>query len=852
MIAHVASTLLETYQKKVSSYDEVWDANGQIKPFWKILFESLEKLGIENVELRNQELIQKLRENGVTYNVYEGLDGMYRPWKLDPIPFLIEQTEWRTIEKGLGQRAKLLDMMYRDIYGPQKLLKSGILPPELIFDNTGFFRPCVDVKLPSEQQLILFAADLARGPDGRMWLLDNRSQVPSGSGYALENRSVMSKILPELTDGMYVSRLSPFFNHIQHTVARLSPRHENPNIVFLTPGPSNETYFEHAYLASYLGYTLVQGDDLLVRDGIVYLKSIDRLERVDVIIRRVDDEWCDPLELREDSRLGIPGLLQAMRLGNVSVINPPGSSILENNAIMAFIDNACRFLLGEDLMMPSIATWWCGQANELNYVLDNIQRLIIKKTNRKQRFRSVFGRLLSKSEIEDLKRQIKAAPHEFVAQEEVSLSTTPSYVDGKLEPRLAAMRTYLVGDGTQYQVLQGGLTRSSAVKDRFVISNQYGGISKDTWVVSDTMTATADKITIPQTASVHYVASLPSRSAENLFWVGRYCERTMAITKHLMITIEALQEKVDFKGSFRTEHIEILLKSLTHLTLTYPGFTDEKDTSALKNPYPEIYELVYNAKKLGTVHANLQAFLRGTISVSDRWNHDTWRIINQMENKQKRLSETSPKNVVETQKQLETLYSQLLTFYGNLFETMNRDNGFYLLEAGKAIERILSRISLIRSAFSFKSDLNVENELIEDILLNHHMLVQYRQLYKSSLSLETMLDMVLLEKNLPHSLSYQLDALLGYLEKLPKTGEFDRLNQAQKAVLEASTAVQLADIEALVIAQKDTHYRETLDSLLERVSSLILSVTVSLTNLYFSHTEIRHSLVASNTTLHEL
>ena len=214
--------------------------------------------------------------------------------------------------------------------------------PELIFDNTGFFRPCVDVKLPSEQQLILFAADLARGPDGRMWLLDNRSQVPSGSGYALENRSVMSKILPELTDGMYVSRLSPFFNHIQHTVARLSPRHENPNIVFLTPGPSNETYFEHAYLASYLGYTLVQGDDLLVRDGIVYLKSIDRLERVDVIIRRVDDEWCDPLELREDSRLGIPGLLQAMRylknVEGIDVIELDNTDVIRHKLVKAIIE----------------------------------------------------------------------------------------------------------------------------------------------------------------------------------------------------------------------------------------------------------------------------------------------------------------------------------------------------------------------------------------------------------------------------------------------------------------------------------------------------------------------------------
>ncbi len=849
MITDISPNLLQAYQQEINSYDEILGADGQVKPHWRTLFATLEKLGMKELQARNFELINKLRENGVTYNVYENSGSLNRPWQLDPIPFLIEQKEWNNIARGLKQRALVLDLMLRDIYGPQRLIKENILPAELVYGNTGFFRVCNDIKVPSENQLILYAADIARGPDGRMWIVDNRTQAPSGSGYALENRSVMSKILPELTNGMFVSRLSPFFNSFQHTVASLAVKaKENPNIVYLTPGSNNETYFEHAYLAAYLGYTLVQGDDLLVRDGYVWLKSIDGLEKVDVIVRRIDDDWCDPLELRQDSRLGIPGLLHAIRLGNVSVINPPGSSVLENNGLLPFMNAACRFFLGETLILPAVATWWCGQPKELNFVLNNLHKLIIKNTNRKQKIRSLYGRLLEKEELESLRKAIIENPAEYVAQEEVSLSTTPSLVNGKIEPRFAAMRAYLVSDGKNYQVMDGGLTRSSPERDRFVISNQYGGVSKDTWIVSDTVPQLTQKIVVPPTASsMQHHTSLPSRSAENLFWVGRYCERTMAATKFLKITINALQENVNFGGSVKSEHIDVLLKSVTHLTLTYPGFTDEENTAIRKNPYKEIHDLVSNSRRGGTVAGSVECFLRGVIAVSDKWSHDTWRIINLIENSLKKIKSLNAEqnNPNEIQKVLDKLHTRLFTFYGIISESMPRDKGFYLLEAGKLIERILSRISIIRSTFSFKNDHNVENDLIEATLINHHLLVHYRLLYKSHLSLEAMLDMVLQEADLPYSLSYQLDALAECLAKLPKTSQSDRLTKAEKAVLEASTKIKLTDISTLCSFQADSLYRENLDSLLAKVFELISSVTVSLTDLYFTHTVMQHSLMES-------
>jgi len=839
MLTEASVNLLQSYQNGLTSYDEVLDVNGRVKPHWKALFSTLEKLGISELKSRNLEIISKLRENGVTYNVYETPDGLNRPWQLDPIPYLIEQKEWNLIAKGLQQRALLLDLILRDIYGPRNLVKDAVIPAELVFDNTGFCRPCIDIRLPASKQLMLYAADMARGPDGQMWILDNRTQAPSGSGYTLENRIVMSKLLPELADGMYVSKLSPYFNSLQNTVLKLSDRSKDaPNIVYLTPGPNNEAYFEHAYLASYLGYTLAQGDDLLVRNGCVWLKSIDGLQKVDVIIRRIDDDWCDPLELREDSRLGVPGLLQAIRMGNVQVLNPPGISVLENHAFLAFMDNICQYFLGEKLIMPSVATWWCGHAKELNYVIAHLDELIIKKANRKSRFRSIYGRLLTRTQKEELVHMITRHPHEYIAQQEVSLSTTPSFVDGNIEPRYAALRAFLVADENGYHVMQGGLTRSSPVKDRFVVSNQYGGLSKDTWIVSDKTEDVQEKIVLTAPASVNKHISLPSRSAENLFWVGRYCERTMGVIKFMNITINVLNLDRNFGGLAKQEHIKILLQSLTHLSSTYPGFIDEEDL--LKDPYDEIIDLVANHNRPGTIAADIGSFLNSVNAVRNQWDLEIWRIVDLIDHGYRDIKNASSMNSNNIQKTLDGLYNNMFMFLGVISESMPRDNSYLLLETGKLIERILSRVSVIQSNFGVGNGLNVENELIEATLINHHMLVNYRQIYKSHLNVEAMLDMVLLEKTLPFSLVYMLDELKKNLGKLPATTRGERLNEAQKFVLEASTLVKLANISDLSKCNKELE-REDLFHLLSEISRLISSVSLTLTNMYFSHTMMQHS-----------
>jgi uncharacterized circularly permuted ATP-grasp superfamily protein/uncharacterized alpha-E superfamily protein len=854
MIQDISLGLLNAYKEKINSYDEVLDQNGQVKPYWQGLFDTLESIGIEELELRNQEIVKKLKENGVTYNVYDSNKESNRAWKLDPIPFLIHESEWKSIEKGLQQRAHLLDLILKDLYGPQLLIKNAIIPAELVFDNSGFLLPCFDIRQKHDKQLLNYAVDLARGPDGKMWLLDNRTQAPSGAGYALENRIVMSKAIPELNEKTYRKRLSPYFSQLQQTVDTLGNNtNENPNVVFLTPGPGNETYFEHVYLSSYLGYTLVQGNDLLVRDGFVWLKSIDRLERVDVIIKRLDDEWCDPLELRRDSLLGIPGLLQVIRLGNVAVLNPPGTSIVENYGLMAFMQNTCKFLLNEPLLISSIATWWCGQTKELNFVLANLPKLIIKKTNRKQGFRSIYGRLLNNEQLEDLKNLILKSPKDFVAQEEVSLSTTPAFINGTIEPRYAAIRAFLVADGTYYKVMQGGLTRSSAVKDKFEISNQLGGISKDTWIITDAPTEYHEKSIERKNTNNQLNNSLTSRNAENLFWLGRLCERTMALRSFLKIILNRLNENVTKKDNKQPEFLVVLLKSLTHLTQTYPGFVGKEakdgeefdNESIFENPLAELLLLINDPQKPGSVVYNVQSLLNTINQVSEKWNHDTRRIINLVEDSLFSLKKTDTNNINYVNHALDKLHIRLFSFYGNINETLPRDNGFYLLETGKNVERILSLISVFRSTFNFKKIEQEEAVLMEAVLENHHLLAQYRNIYKSHLSLKAVINMVFLEKNLPYTLSYLLDTLSYYLSQLPKTNEPNRLSIAEKSALEASTIVKLINADHLIEVDEETQFRPELDETLSKVFELICNVSNNLSSLYFNHSVMQHSVLDS-------
>src|SRR3954447_20166315 len=348
------------YDASAGSFDEMALDDGGIRPHWGPFVEHIESIGLAELRQRWEEAKLLIRENGVTYNVYGDPLGMDRPWELDPLPLLISPADAAAIEAGLTQRARLLDLILADLYGPRALLTGGDLPAQLVFGHPSYLRPCHGLKIPGNRYLQLYAADVGRAPDGTFHVLADRSQAPSGAGYVLENRIVLSRMLPEAFRDCRVQRLALYFRAMRETLRSIAPHdRDNPRVVLLTPGPYNETYFEHAYLARYLGYMLVEGADLTVRDNRVYLKLLGGLQPVDVILRRVDDDYCDPLDLRGDSFLGVSGLVQAARAGNVAVANALGSGLVESPALPAYLPVLCRALLGEELKLASVPSWWC-------------------------------------------------------------------------------------------------------------------------------------------------------------------------------------------------------------------------------------------------------------------------------------------------------------------------------------------------------------------------------------------------------------------------------------------------------------------------------------------------------------
>ena len=465
------------------AYDELSADGVTPRPHWRHLMDSLREIGPEELGSRWSRAERRIRENGITYNMYTDPQGANRPWQIDILPLLISANEWRYIEQGIIQRAQLLNLILEDLYGPQELIADGHFPAALLYANPAFLRPLVGVPVPAQSYLHMLAVDLARSPDGQWWVLADRTQAPSGSGYALENRTIVSDVLPDLFRTSNVLRLAPFFRAQRDALIDLAGG-GNPRIVLLTPGPHNETYFEHSYIARYLGFTLVEGADLTVRDRSVYLKTVDGLEKVDVILRRVDDSFCDPLELRSDSLLGVPGLVDAIVAGNVKVANALGSGVIETAAVMPFLPGLSRHLLGEDLKLPSVATWWCGQTPALDWVLNHLDSVVVKPAFPARGMEPVFGAEIPQSEKAKFAAELRRRPYEYVAQEQIALSTAPVWENGHLISRSVVLRAYVLNTGNGWIAIPGGLVRVAEAEGP-VVSMQRGGHSKDAWVLWD-------------------------------------------------------------------------------------------------------------------------------------------------------------------------------------------------------------------------------------------------------------------------------------------------------------------------------------------------------------------------------
>ncbi|WP_374500122.1 circularly permuted type 2 ATP-grasp protein, partial [Zoogloea sp.] len=541
------SSILAHYPYRPDSYDELFGEDG-VRPHWQEFLDHIDEVSADTLKARAAQLSRGIQQNGVTYNVYADPRGTDRPWSLDLLPLILPADEWRGIAAAISQRVRLLNALLADLYGEQSTLAEGLLPPELVHGHKGFLWPCKGIQPIGGTYLHLYAADLARSPDGQWWVIADRTQSPSGAGYALENRLLVSRAFPDLFRDLQVQTLAGFFRGLQRSLGSQAPSDgEPPLTVLLTPGPFNETYFEHVYLARYLGFPLVEGQDLTVRHDTVYLKTVSGLKRVHAILRRLDDDFCDPVELRADSALGIPGLLSAVRAGRVLVANALGSGLLESAALPGFLPGISRHLLGEELAMPSVATWWCGEEPALAEVIKNIKDLVIKPTFPGGSSEVIFGDQLNDEQLAALTRRIEADPSAFVAQELVKLSRAPAWSGGqrrKLLTRAMGLRVYAAITPEGYSVLPGGLARVAGMDNTRILTMQKGGSSKDTWVLSDGPVSTFSLLhnTIRMDDLINETGTLSSRLAENLFWFGRYGERCDAVARLARLALSRLSE----------------------------------------------------------------------------------------------------------------------------------------------------------------------------------------------------------------------------------------------------------------------------------------------------------------------
>ncbi len=820
-------TLFKSYPNVPGVFDEMVATTAIPRAHWRKFVESMERLGPNELASRWDSGRRMIREHDVTYNVYGDPKGMDRPWGLDLIPLLLAAADWKRVEAGLVQRSRLLNLILEDCYGgSQRLLRDGFLPPELVYANPGFLRPCRGIGVPKNVYLHLLACDLARSADGNWWVLSDRTQAPSGVGYALENRAVISRILPDELRDHQVERLAGFFRVEREMLLNLAPKATpNPSIVLLTSGPHNETYFEHAYLARHLGIPLVEGADLTVRDRGVFLKTLEGLQPVDVILRRMDDSFCDPLELRSESFLGVAGLVEATRAGNVTLANALGSGLLESPALLAFLPGLCRHLLDEELLLPSVATWWCGQAGEQRYVLDHLDELVVKTTFTTARRQTWFGGRMSKGEQAELKAMIRARPRDFIGQERVVLSHSPVWADQKLETRSIVVRTYVANGGSSLAVLPGGLTRVARTTEDPMVSMQSGGGSKDTWVLGDGTPNRLDRVSVvaDNGSSERVESGVPSRAADNLFWLGRYTERLEQTLRVLRCTLGRLSDEGMREGSPELASLGALLVELKTVQKLPPGFR----TKDLLQP---VLHVVYQPELPGSVRELLGRIRFIASTVRDRFSGDTWRILARLDTdaqlRRTRLPTASALTLIHN------LVLNLAAFNGMEMENMTRGHGWRFLDLGRRVERGLRILSLVRAAAAVPPP---AVGVLEPILEIADSMMTYRRRHYSVPRWPEVLELLLEDSANPRSLAFQAREIEAQLGALPHS---TYARDAHNAPLEVRSLI--AALESGPPAGRESGSPELL-VWLDSLGALMGTFSDDLTNRYFSHTVPRIS-----------
>lgn len=783
---------LADYTVQPGVADELFDADGVMRPAWEAFIRELGALTPDQVEEHFARGNQYLRDAGVFYRQYSADPLQEREWPLSHIPVILHESEWDTICAGLAQRADLLERVVADLYGAGRLVQDGHLPATLIAENPEWHRALVGITPASGHFLHLVAFEIGRSPDGSWLVLGDRTQTPSGAGFALENRMATARIFPDPFPRGNVRRLAGFFRAFRNAMDGL-PGASGRRAAVLSPGPGNDTYFEHTYIARYLGLPLLEGEDLIVENGSVHVRTVSGLQPVGVLWRRLDAAYADPLELDETSQIGTPGLVDAVRQSSVHIVNALGSGILDTRALLAFIPKISEVLLGEQLKLPNIATWWCGQASERAFVKANADKMFIGDALSRALPFDIGSAAALAGEARNLGTDalsdwIDANGPNLVGQEAVTLSTTPSWVDGRLLPRPMSVRVFAARTPNGWVFLPGGYARVGRSGDATALSMQQGGSVADVWVMCDGP-ARQESLFDTENFRREDTGALPSRAADNLYWLGRYVERT--------------------EGTIR------LLRGY-HLRLAETG--DRADTSLLQVAdllnalFVDVGQPVYAAIAPALGPARISAS-----KVRDRFSVDGWAALTDLVNSLEAMSSTLRPGD-DAARALGVLLRKITGFNGLVHENMHRTSGWRFLTLGRAIERADGAAAVLAACLQAEAS---APGLLEMALEYADSRITHQRRYRIEPMRDTVCDLLALDANNPRSILFQVTAMRRIAEDLPHARVDGRVSEVLGALLQLETELVVSHPETVSVEQL-LNLRAVLDNVSHGLSAAYL------------------------------
>jgi uncharacterized circularly permuted ATP-grasp superfamily protein/uncharacterized alpha-E superfamily protein len=822
-------------EEALGRYDEMLDRAGMVRPHWQRLVAALATMSPQEYQRRLDSAMRMVRENGVTYNVYDEASGLGRQWQLDIAPFVVSTDDWAAIEAAVTQRARLADAILRDVYAGQRLLSEGTIPAQLVLGHPQYLRALQGVRPQADVHVHLYSLDLARANDGSWTVLASRADAPTGLGYALENRVVVSQTFPELFEELGVQRLATYFRRFREAVVGLAGD-RGGHAVLLTPGPYNEAYFEHAYLARYLGLELVEGDDLSVRDGRVYLRTLGGLEPVSVIFRRLDSDFADPLELRADSALGVPGLVDAVRGGNVVVANALGGGVIESPALDAYLPALARVLLGEELLIPDISTVWCGTAWGRAEGLARIRRGIIRHAfdaaplfSRGSTAR--LGSDLSDAELAGFADDLERRGAAVVVHDIVPPGVAPTFERGAFASRPMSLRVFAAWTPDGYIVMPGGLARIAADDTIRALSMQSGAASKDVWALArgpiDTFSLlrpSSERIEIRRSGN-----EAPSRAMDDLFWLARYAERTENLIRMLRAVVLRLAGDTGFAAAMNAVEVaQRLLLPLEHVSEEAIAEAAAGDDAHLRD---EVAAAIFGAEPTGLQHL-LRRVGRTAWAARDRLSPDTWRAIYALTTSDGRYEPAGAFDGPGARAYLDMLVRRSAALSGLAAENMTRGNNWLFFDLGRRLERALTICELVRHTLA--ADGERESAAVQVALEIADSAMTYSYRYRNAFQAAPAIDLLLLDASNPRAVAFQTDAIVHHTLDLPMVTEVQRHNRARVLAGKAYTAITSADPYALTARNADGEPAALL-GLLDEVEETMARIADAVGDAYLQH-----------------